>query len=151
MGTTSTPDPTTEAIASAHPTTASAWVSSPLGDPAAGVRQPFDPGLPAPRIQQATKAPVATGAVVAAFLVAIGAGAALGMAILVYTSPGQPNPTVVVPGSGAGRITPGPPAAVPPAAGTPPDSGPASVPDSGPADAGGGLAPRPSWHLAARP
>jgi hypothetical protein len=93
-------------LESADYTIASAWASSPLGDPAAKddyLSDEFPPDLSAPAAKQWS---VRKSFVVAAVLLgAVGGVAALGLAIIDATHSSQPKPVSVVPGRGA-TITP---------------------------------------------
>jgi hypothetical protein len=113
-------------LESADYTIASAWASSPLGDPAAKddyLSDEFPPDLSAPAAKQWS---VRKSFVVAAVLLgAVGGVAALGLAIIDATHSSQPKPVSVVPGRGA-TITPQAPAGPP---GSPPPSG---APENGP-------------------
>lgn len=132
-------------------TIASAWSSSPLGDPAADINRPtvshYD-------VQQPVGAPASMWSrsktpLIVALIGALGAGAALGAVLLDDTSsPSHPQTTAVVPGAivrsaaAPAMVAPDLNAAVPPGAdGLPPavDPAPASAPpalspavDSGP-------------------
>src|SRR6267378_4372371 len=103
-------DPSTFSPRADDVTTASAWSSSPLGDPADEAEYhphrynfPPDPITPAAGPKSISKATLAAGLVGT-----IGVGAALAMAIFVYTDSSQVRPMTVVPGSN------GVPAAFPP-------------------------------------
>src|ERR1700736_376398 len=123
-------DPTTFSPRADDVTTASAWSSSPLGDPADEAEYhpyrynfPPDPITPAAGPKSISKATLAAGLVGT-----IGVGAALGMAIFVYTDSSQVRPMTVVPGStGVPAAFPGAGApdigSAPAQAVTPPDNG----------------------------
>jgi hypothetical protein len=144
-------DPTLYSPRADDVTAASAWSSSPLGDPADRAEYhpyrynfppdfPPDPGAAAGGLKSISKATLVAGLVGT-----IGIGAALGMAVFVYTNSTQARPLTVVPGST------GVPAAIPAAgapnigsipaqAVTPPDNGSApaqavTLPDNGGAPA----------------
>jgi hypothetical protein len=105
-------DPTTLSPRADDVTAASAWSSSPLGDPADRAEYhpyrnnlppdfrpdfrafPADPITAAGRLKSISKATLAAGLVGT-----IGVGAALGMAVFVYTNSSQVRPLTVVPGS----------------------------------------------------
>jgi hypothetical protein len=134
-------NPTTYTIPSADYTVASAWSSSPLGHPADETGySPERHGLPPCPIAPAAKPKsISKAALAAALAGTIGVGAALGMAIFIYTSPTQLTPVTVVPGS-TGALAADPTAAAPAQVVTPPDDGaaPAQVvtpPDTGAAPA----------------
>jgi hypothetical protein len=110
-------DPTTASPRADDVTAASAWSSSPLGDPADQAEYhpyrynfprdfppdfppdfpldfPPDPITVAGKLKSISKATLAAGLVGT-----IGVGAALGMAVFVYTNSSQGRPLTVVPGS----------------------------------------------------
>jgi hypothetical protein len=133
MSTMQDADPTAYAPRADELTIASAWSSSPLGDPGDEAGYPDDAGYspyrydfpPDPITPPAKLKSISKGALVGGLVGTIGVGAALGMAL--FGNWTQPRPVSVVPGST------GVPAAVP-AAGTPapvinpPDNGPAPAP-----------------------
>ena len=94
-------DPTTFSPRADDVTAASAWSSSPLGDPADGAEyHPYRYNFPPDPITSAARPKSISKATLAAGLVGtIGVGAALGMAIFVYTDSSQVRPLTVVPGS----------------------------------------------------
>jgi hypothetical protein len=129
---------------SADPTIASAWASSPLGDPRADDGYlscpsdfPSHPIAPAAKRWQLGKNAVVAAAVVAA----IGAAAAaVGLAMVTTTGSNQPKPAVVAPGAAAVPATP-PAAPVPPPATVAPASPPmVTPPDNGQPASGSGSA-----------
>jgi hypothetical protein len=130
-------DPSTFSPRADDVTTASAWSSSPLGDPADEAEYhphrynfPPDPITPAAGPKSITLAAGLVGT--------IGVGAALAMAIFVYTDSSQVRPMTVVPGStgvpaafppgGAPDIGSAPAQAVTPADNGPPPADPGSPP-----------------------
>ena len=126
-------DPTTFSPRADDVTKASAWSSSPLGDPADEAEyHPYRYNFPPDPITRPAGPKSISKATLAAGLVGtIGVGAALAMAIFVYTDSSQVRPMTVVPGST------GVPAAFPP--GGAPDIGSAPAQAVTPAD--NGIAP----------
>jgi hypothetical protein len=138
-------DPTGIAPRGDDVTSAWAWASSPLGNPADeagglayGYDSPTDAITPAAKRRPIDKLVVAAG-----LIGVIGAGAALGIALL-STSP-QPRPVSVAPGS-TGAPAGVPAAGVPAPVVNPPDNGPApaaavTAPDNPPPSADPGTPP----------
>jgi hypothetical protein len=133
-------DPSTFSPRADDVTTASAWSSSPLGDPADEAEyHPYRYNFPPDPITRPAGPKSISKATLAAGLVGtIGVGAALAMAIFVYTDSSQVRPMTVVPGST------GVPAAFPPGGAPDIGSAPAQAvtpPDYGPPPADPGSPP----------
>jgi hypothetical protein len=145
--------PTSRITPPSDPTVASAWSSSPLGDPATGdeyigdrAELPLDPITPA-----AKRLPLGKNAVViAAVLASFGAGAAaLTFAVAGHFGSPEPKPAVVVPDSAVVPGAPSGPAAAPaapvapaaPPAVSQPENGQPAFSPGGEGSSNGGAAP----------
>jgi hypothetical protein len=130
-------DPTAATLASSDFTVASAWSSSPLGDPDADTVDPAvhhyypgDPITPATPRKWLSSGPVAMGLVGA-----LSAGAVLGLFNFGYNKPSQPPPVAVTPGVIAQPAAPASPAALPPVTNAPASTPVNTAPDIGPTSA----------------
>ncbi|MDT5010564.1 MAG: hypothetical protein QOH57_2181, partial [Mycobacterium sp.] len=119
-----------------EPTAASAWSSSPLGNPGGyeGLQGPppdyysVHPATSATAMTSVGKGPMA-----ATLIGALSAGAALGVVVFAYVSLDEPHSVAVAPGAVASKTTPAKIPAFAPAANTP--APPAAAPDNGPSTA----------------
>ena len=117
-------DLTEHVFAAAEQATASAWSSSPLGDPRAlsptvgGSELPPDPCEDAGRAGSSARSWAAVAAALVA--AALASGAALGLAIVEYGGAGHSASTAVTPGAASAGMNPPAPVAVSSAAIVPP-------------------------------
>ncbi|OBH08131.1 hypothetical protein A5695_26685 [Mycobacterium sp. E1747] len=125
-------------------TVAEAWASSPLGDPAledGSLSRSVTPESPATTVTAKPRQRGTNVLVAGALVAALGAVAGLGLVLIERSGAKEPRPTVVVPNSSVGSVTPQAPSAVEP---PPVAPAPATAPDAGhvsPGPMSGGDAP----------